>query len=78
MYCRYGELQSNSRGDFMKCPSDCECLNSNSELSRPETVVNEASESMWAYAMVGLFISGLIYVIYLMVDALAAFNAMMG
>lgn len=74
MYCRYGELESNSRGDFMKCPKDCECINE----STPKASSSEVEESGVAYMMVGLFICAMLYVIFLLVDAITAFNSMMG
>jgi hypothetical protein len=67
MYCRYGELESNSRGDFMRCPKNCEC----------DVVEDSSSESTWAYALIGVFLCSMLYVIYLLVDALAMFNNLM-
>ncbi len=63
----YREIISDKRGDFMYCTKDCGCK---------ETINREPNS--WVYWLIGFGLCLMLYVIYLTVDAIATFNAMIG
>lgn len=70
MYCKYGETFSDSRGTYMRCPKACGC---EVEPVKPE----DKEYSPILAIIVGVGLCSLIYVCYLLIDALAKFNNIM-
>ncbi len=72
LYC---SLESDAKGLYMKCVKDCGCFvddRENATEPREEfSIINDLGPYLFA-----VMICGILYTVYLMVDALAALNSM--